>query len=150
LAEVALSCLVAASQGVLEVVRGFAKVGLVALWSEVIDAFALAGTSQGDLPGDPAVLTRLSEAARVPGMPWRKYPELWVAEVGGRGVHVGQKGGCCLAYLCEQVPDSALDEDLQAWRERFPSDPQGRNYCSSCSLLQRSECQDRQLYFVDT
>lgn len=152
LAAAAVAALTAAAEPLVDACRGLARVGRSALWSEVADSFGLPVLFQLDLPVDSLVVERLLEAVRSPGRPWRKVPDLRAARTDDGLIYLGRKGGCCLAYQCpaDPEPDPAeLDERGRAYRERFPGRDGEPRYCSTCSLRDLEECEERQLFWLE-
>ncbi|MBL8927547.1 MAG: hypothetical protein JNM77_15140 [Pseudonocardia sp.] len=144
-AAVAVRALVAAAGEVVEVGRMLARVGRTALWAEVADGLGLPLLHRPELPVDQVAVERLRAALALPGVPWRKRPDLRA----DGGLYLGRKGGCCLSYQCPPDPEpdpATLDERDRAYRERFPPEP--RAYCSTCSLRDLADCEERQRFWV--
>ena len=144
-AVAAVRALVAAAGEVVEVGRTLARVGRTALWAEVADGLGLPLLHQPELPADPAAVDRLRTALALPGVPWRKRPDLRV----DGGLYLGRKGGCCLNYQCPPDPEpdpATLDERDRAYGERFP--PDEPRYCSTCSLRDLADCEERQRFWA--
>ena len=69
------------------------------LWNEVGDALGLVLVYQSQLDTTDERVALLERAVATRGVPWRALPKLWFIDGGDVGrLHVGQKGGCCLAY----------------------------------------------------
>ncbi|MGV8873207.1 MAG: hypothetical protein ACOH2Q_11830 [Rhodococcus sp. (in: high G+C Gram-positive bacteria)] len=49
----------------------------------------------------------------------------------------------------EACVDAEPDPWLDAYRRRFPPEPQHLRYCSTCSLREFDDCADRQLFWLD-
>jgi hypothetical protein len=65
--------------------------------------------------------------------------------------YLGRKGGCCLAYQCPTEPEpdpGTLDDRERAHHERFPPHPDRPRYCSTCSLRDLDDCEERQLFWL--
>lgn len=146
----AIPALVAAVEPIVEAGRGLARVGRTALWAEVADELGLPVLHDVDLPVDDAAVRRLRLAVHAPGVPWRKRPDLRIDPTGHPPAYLGRKGGCCLNYRCPPDPEpdpDGLDERERAYRERFPPLDEPR-YCSTCSLRDRDDCEDRQRFWL--
>lgn len=146
-AAVAVRALVAAAGEVVEVGRTLARVGRTALWAEVADGLGLPLLHRPDLPVDPAAVERLRTALALPGVPWRKRPDLREDGL----LYLGRKGGCCLNYQCPPDPEpepADLDARERAYGERFP--PTEPRYCSTCSLRDLADCEERQLFWASS
>lgn len=146
----AVTALVAAVSPIVEAGRGLARVGRTALWAEVADGVGLPLLHEVDLPVDAAAVHRLRLALDVPAAPWRKRPDLRVDATDG-AAYLGRKGGCCLNYRCPPDPEpdpGALDGRERAYRERFPTRPDQPRYCSTCSLRDLADCEDRQRFWL--
>lgn len=134
-----------------EACRSLARVGRTALWAEVADGFGLPLIMQPELPVDPAAVRRLQSGLRADGALWRRRPELRVADNGCRADYLGRKAGCCLAYQCtvETAVDlESLDSRASAFEERFPTRPGEPQFCSTCSLRDLVDCEDRQAFWL--
>jgi hypothetical protein len=71
--------------------------------------------------------------------------------LGGGAASPRRGGGCCLAYQCppDAEPDAEPADDRErAYRERFPVRPDEPRYCSTCSLRDLTDCEDRQLFWL--
>lgn len=137
-----------------EVVRGLARVGRRSLWSEVADSFGGAVAFDPDVPVDESTSQRLERSLDAPAAPWGRRPRLGVAPSGSGPFYVMQRGGCCLAYQCPQ--ESAADgdaedtdDDLRAYRDRFPAVPGEAAYCGTCSLRDPADCDARRQFWVE-
>lgn len=151
LAAAAVAALTRAADPIVEACRGLARVGRNALWAEVADGFGLPVLHQVALPVDAAVAQRLQLAVRTPRRPWRKVPDLRVAQTATGWAYLGRKGGCCLSYQCpDEEPDPAgLTERERTYRERFPRALGEPNYCSTCSLQELNACEQRQAFWLE-
>lgn len=150
-AAVAVPALVTVVDEFVEAGHRMAKVGRTSLWAEVADGVGLPLLHRSDLPADPAAVARLRLALAVPGVPWRRRPDLRLAAAGDQPVYLGRKAGCCLTHRCPPDPEpdpDTLDERERAYRERFPTDPDQPRYCSTCSLRTLADCEDRQRYWL--
>ncbi|MGD9531538.1 MAG: hypothetical protein AB7V44_32750, partial [Pseudonocardia sp.] len=160
LAEAAVGALTVAAEPIVEACRCLARVGRPALWVEVGDRFGLPVLHQIHLPVDAAVADRMQYAVRTPSRPWRKVPDLRVADTPDGWTYLGRKGGCCLAYQSDETgetseageageagetDETALTERARAYRARFPRLPDAPAYCSTCSLRDWPGCEERQV-----
>ena len=150
-ARLAVQALTAAVEPLVEGCRTLARVGRTSLWAEIADGFGLPLLMQPDLPVDPAAVRRLQSGLRAEGALWRRRPDLRVDHQGHKADYLGRKGGCCLAYQC--TDDSAVDLDSldpqsRAFVERFPTGPREPRFCSTCSLRELKDCEDRQLFWL--
>ena len=147
----AVTALAAAVSPIVEAGHRLARVGRTALWAEVADGVGLPLLHEVDLPVDAAAVHRLRLALAVPGAPWRRRPDLRVAATADGAAYLGRKGGCCLSYQCPPGPEpdpDALDLRERAYRERFPARPDQPPYCSTCSLRDLTDCEDRQRFWL--
>lgn len=151
-----------ALQSVLEVatplvtrLRTLAKVGLASLWAEVGDRMGLAVTHDLALEVDEAVVAELRAVVALARAPWRARPRLEVGPTAVGPAYLGQKGGCCLAYLCQDPTDDPAEPDpahaawMAVYRAHFPVGPGRPDYCSTCALLETDECAARQRLWVE-
>jgi hypothetical protein len=140
-----------------EVVRSLARVGRRSLWSEVADSFGGAVAFDPGVPVDEATSRRLERALAAPAAPWGRRPRLGVAPSGSGPFYVMQRGGCCLAHRCAQETAAAgdaedtddADDDLRAYRDRFPAAPGEAAYCGTCSLRDPADCDARRQFWVE-
>jgi len=150
--ELALDSVLGVATPLVTRLRTLAKVGLPSLWAEVGDRLGLAVTSDLALPVDETVAAELRAVVALPRAPWKARPRLEVGPTAAGPAYLGQKGGCCLAYLCQEEagePDPAQAAWLAVYRERFPVGPGRPDYCSTCSLLEAGECAARQRLWVE-
>ena len=147
----AVAALTTATAAIVDVGRTLARVGRASLWAEIADGLGLPVLHEADLPVDAAAVDRLQLALHAPAAPWRKRPDLRLAATDNGSMYLGRKGGCCLAYQCppDADPDpESLDEDERAYRDRFPSRPDQPRYCSTCSLRDLGDCEERQKFWL--
>ncbi|MGF1662416.1 MAG: hypothetical protein ACFCVG_08075 [Kineosporiaceae bacterium] len=149
--EATLRSLVAVVEPFVEAARHLARVGRRALWSEVADSLGGAVAFDPQVPVAEATSDRLARALRPPAAPWARRPRLGVSPSAVGPFYVMQRAGCCLAYQCDQetADDEALDDDVRAYRERFPVSPGEPAYCSTCSLRDPADCDARRLFWVE-
>lgn len=132
--------------------RALARVGRNAMWAEVADDFGLSMLYQSEVPVTPVVPERLLAAVRTPAAPWRSRPELRVGAAHGGPVYLGRRGGCCLACLSTPSPEpdpETLDDRARERLARFPRRPGEPRYCSTCSLRDLADCEERQLFWFE-
>ena len=145
-ARLAAIALANAAEPLVQACRSLARVGRTSLWAEVADGFGLPMLMQPDAPVDRGAVRRLQWGLRAEGAPWRRVPDLRIAENGCHSDYLGRKAGCCLAYQCpaEDIDPQSLDDRSRAFEERFPTLPNEPRYCSTCSLRELSDCEARQ------
>lgn len=132
--------------------RGLAAVGSVGLWNEIGDSLVLALRQHDGIEVDESMIDVVISASRVAGVPWRSHARVWLVSTRTRPICVGQKGGCCLAHKCPPTePESHVqtDPDIAAFRARFPPDPGAPRYCSTCSLRDATDCEERQRFWIE-
>lgn len=152
LARLAVTALTRAVGPLVAAGRALAKVGSAALWAEVVDAFGLPVLHQCDLPVFDEVVARIHEALGAPGRPWRQIPDLRTADTPAGRAYLGRRAGCCLAYLCPEESDTDpadLDERHRAHLERFPERPGDPRYCTTCSMSELADCEQRQVFWLE-
>ena len=150
-ARLAVKALTVAVEPLVEGCRTLARVGRTSLWAEVADGFGLPLLMQPELPVDPAAVRRLQSGLRAEGALWRRRPDLRVDHNGRNADYLGRKGGCCLAYQCTDnsaIDLDSLDPQSRAFEERFPTGPGEPRFCSTCSLRELGDCEDRQLFWL--
>lgn len=134
---------------VVEACRRLARVGVAGLWNEIGDACTMAVHRREGLGIDDAMLDVLHRATRTPGVPWRAHARLWLVETPNGTACVGQKGGCCRAYLAPDEEEDDDDPDVAAFWQRFPRPPGAPLYCGTCSLRDPVEAESRQLFWFE-
>jgi hypothetical protein len=147
--ELTVLALVAVVTPIIDFCHSLTRVGRGGLWNEVGDSLGMAVAFRPSIPVEDAVVESLAAAVRAAGAPWRSRPTVRIAEAVTGSVYVAQKGGCCLAYTRASDPplaDDELDASYRAFLERFP--PQGRRYCTTCSLREFDDCEARQLFWL--
>lgn len=148
IAERAVQTLTAVCEPLVLACRRLARVGLTALWTEVADSFGMCTVFDLDLPVDPAAACRLNLGMSASGARWRQRPDLWVSD--NPAEYLGRKAGCCLSYQCPPGPDldfDGLPEKDRAYYRRYPPTAEPR-YCSTCSLRDLADCEQRQGYYL--
>ena len=127
-ASVAVDGLVAICRPIIDACRRLTRVGEIGLWNEVCDSIGMSLVYQRSIAPTDARVDALRGAIDRADAPWRRRTRLWFIDDPDLGrLHVGQKGGCCLAYL----------EDA--------ADPAAREYCTTCSLRDAGECAQSQV-----
>lgn len=129
-AHVAGDGLIALCRPIIDACRRLTRVGDSGLWNEVCDSIGMSLVYQRSIaPTELRVAALLAVIDRVDA-PWRRRTRLWFVDDPYLGcVHVGQKGGCCLAYL-EDLASAAAEG----------SDRPERDYCTTCSMRDADEC----------
>ncbi|HJR26671.1 MAG TPA: hypothetical protein VJ804_14435, partial [Acidimicrobiales bacterium] len=143
-----VAALVVATEPIVEACRALAPVGRAGLWNEVGDALGTALADEEQVVVTRAMVAILDHAVRAPSARWRARPSLRFADSALGPLHVVQKGGCCLAYTREHwpdVPEELLGEAERQYHARFPTSPDERHYCSTCSLRSPEDCDARQV-----
>lgn len=114
---------------IVEGCRRLTRVGGVGLWNEIADGVGMALTYQRVVDPTPERVARLHRATSPAHRRWRARPTIWDLPAGGLGtVHVGRKGGCCLAYTDP--------------RERRAGQP---HYCETCRFRSLDDVGARQV-----
>jgi hypothetical protein len=151
----AVDALVATLAPVVDVARSIGTVGRASLWAEVADGLGTATAGCPELAGSPSTVAPLEALLRVPGVPWRVRPRLWRATSRCGDLVVGQKGGCCLAYLNLGLDDADVDADVDPdsdygiFLSRFPHVPGDPAYCSTCRFRASEEVEARQVLWAE-
>lgn len=122
----AVAALTTVLDPVVDALRRLARVGRTALWTEIGDGFGLPVLHHPTLPVSADAVARLRAALGAPGAPWRKVPQLRVGRAEHGPVYLGRKAGCCLAHQTQPPVDGRPDG------------------CSTCSLRDLADCEDRQ------
>lgn len=126
------------------------KVGFSSLWAETSDAIGMCTMHRSGIPGGPEVLADLRRLLDAPAAPWRKQPRLWLTEIGGDEHLLGQKAGCCLAYLGEQEGlDESEDPRHRAYLDAFPEEPGAPAYCSTCCFRELADTEARLVWDLE-
>jgi hypothetical protein len=149
--ELTVLALVAVVTPIIDVCHSLARVGRAGLWNEVGDSLGMAVVSSPSIPVEAEVVESLAAAVRTTGVPWRSHPTLRIVDGAVGPAYVGQKGGCCLAYTRPNGPavdPDQLDPAYRAYLERFPPEPD-RRYCNTCSLRDYTDCETRQLFWIE-
>lgn len=147
--QTAGSQLVTTTEPLVAACRRLARVGLAGLWNEVGDALTMAVCRRETLGVDGETIDVLHRAARSPGTPWKAHARLWLVDTRIGTACVGQKGGCCRAYLAPDEEEDADDPDVAEFWRRFPRDPGSPLYCGTCSLRNPAEAEARQLFWFE-
>jgi hypothetical protein len=148
-ARIAMLHLVDTVAPVVEACRRLARVGAAGLWNEIGDACTMAVHRREGLGIDDAMLDVLHRTTRTPDAPWRAHARLWLVETPSGTACVGQKGGCCRAYLAPDEEEDDDDPDVAAFWQRFPRPPGAPLYCGTCSLRDPAEAEARQLFWFE-
>jgi len=124
-----------------------AGLGRPGLWAQTADTTAAALQRLAAIDGVP--LDRVQAVTKrfltLPGHPWRRTPELWVAEADGVDVGIQRRGSCCLFYQCD--PEAADEPPVTADEEylaRFGDD--GPRYCGNCLFRDRDDVEARTVF----
>lgn len=149
--DTALRSLTAGVEPFVAAARRLARVGPRSLWVEVADAFGGAVAFDPEVPVTSSTSDRLERALRAGAAPWGRRPRVGVSTSGVGPFYLMQRGGCCLAYQCHEAPaeDEAPDDDLRAYRARFPVSPGEPAYCGTCSLRDPADSDARRLFWVE-
>jgi hypothetical protein len=147
----AVDALVATLTPVVEVARSLATVGRASLWAEVADGLGTATAGSPELDTCASTIAPLEALLRIPGVPWRATPRLWCASSDCGVLVVGQKGGCCLAYLNVGLDeaDVAPDSDYGIFLSRFPHAAGEPGSCSTCRFRTPEEVEARQVFWAE-
>ncbi len=132
--------------------RTLAKVGSNSLWAEVADGIGAAVSVSPELTGSVGAIRDLEALLAVPGVPWRKRPQLWAACGESGEMVIDRKGGCCLAYTGPEEdwePGEDDDEIYRLYHGRFPRIPDVPDYCSSCCFRDLADVEARRVYWAD-
>lgn len=134
----------------IEVVRSLATVGRGSLWAEVADGLGTATAGCPELAAGARTIAPLEALLEVPGAPWRAKPSLWCASSDCGDLVVGQKGGCCLAYLNSRVAQDGvdLDGDYGRFMSRFPRVADEPAYCSTCRFRTPEDVEARLVFWT--
>jgi hypothetical protein len=138
--------LVAVVTPLVEACHGLASVGRVGLWNEVGDCLGLAIDDAA--PPDESACALLAAAVAVPGTPWKATPTLRLVDDDTLGpTVVRHKGGCCLAYKCDEVTGDVEDAgpEVAAYIARFGDD--APHYCNTCRFREVDDSAARQLFW---
>jgi hypothetical protein len=147
--QTAVSQLVTTTEPVVAACRRLARVGIAGLWNEVGDAITMAVHRREALGVDDETIDLLHRAARTPGTPWRAHAQLWLVHTRHGTACVGQKGGCCRAYLAPDEEEDPDDPDVAEFWRRFPREPGSPLYCGTCSLRDPAAAEARQLFWFE-
>jgi hypothetical protein len=146
-----VGALVATLEPVINLVRSLATVGRTSLWAEVADGLGTATAGGPELSGCPSTIAPLEALLGVPGVPWHAKPRLWSASSECGVLVVGQKGGCCLAYLntSRDQQDVDLGSDYGIFLSRFPVAAGEAAYCSACRFRAPEEVEARHVFWAE-
>ena len=124
-----------------------AKLGHPGLWAQAAETVAaallrLAGS-------EPVAPVQLQEATRRfltrPGRPWKRTPEVWVAEDGDAAVLIQHRGSCCLFYQCDpDLADAPPVRPDAGYVARFGDD--APRYCGNCLFREREDVEARTVF----
>ena len=149
--ELTVLALVAVVTPIIDFCHSLTRVGRAGLWNEVGDSLGTAVTFSKSAPVEQEVVESLAAAVRTRGAPWKSHPTLRIADTVIGPAYVAQKGGCCLAYTRPKGPEPDLDQldvTYRKYLERFPLET-GRRYCTSCSLRDFTDCEARQVFWLE-